>query len=72
MATQIITRVIGEFRVELPLQSMLEAPTVAEMALIIVQSQAKKASEQDLARMLAELEALSDDEAQRQLSDNKR
>ena len=67
MATQIISRVIDRFRVELPVKSLLEAPTVAEMAVVIVQNQAKKAGEEELNRMLAELEALSDEEAQQLL-----
>ncbi|MGH7830378.1 MAG: non-ribosomal peptide synthetase, partial [Candidatus Binatia bacterium] len=69
MATQIILRVMEAFQIELPLQSLLEAPTVAKMALIIMENQAKKAGDEDLTRMLAELEALSEDEAQRLLSD---
>ncbi|MGH9896749.1 MAG: phosphopantetheine-binding protein, partial [bacterium] len=69
MATQIILRVMEAFQIELPLQSLLEAPTVAKMALIIMENQAKKAGDEDLTRLLAELEALSEDEAQRLLSD---
>jgi acyl-coenzyme A synthetase/AMP-(fatty) acid ligase/acyl carrier protein len=67
LATQIISRVINAFGVELPVKSLLQAPSVAEMALLIMQSQAKKAGEEDLNRMLAGLEALSDEEAQRLL-----
>ena len=69
LATQIISRVIDKFRVELPIKSLLEAPTVAEMAVVIMQNQAKKAGEEDLDRMLAELEALSDDEARRLIAE---
>ena len=68
-ATQIISRVIDRFRVELPVKSLLEAPTVAEMAVVITQNQAKKAEKEDVSRMLAELEALSDEEAQQLLAD---
>jgi len=68
-ATQIISRVIDRFRVELPVKSLLEAPTVAEMAVVITQNQAKKAEKEDVSRTLAELEALSDEEAQQLLAD---
>jgi amino acid adenylation domain-containing protein len=67
-ATQVISRVISNFRVELPVQSLFEAPTVAEMAVIITQNQAAKVGQEELARMLAELEALSDEEAQQRLA----
>lgn len=68
-ATQIISRVIDRFRVELPVKSLFEAPTVAEMAVVITQNQAKKAEKEDVSRTLAELEALSDEEAQQLLAD---
>jgi len=45
------------------LRTLFQAPTVAEMAAIITQNEAKKLDEQDLARLLAELESLSDEEA---------
>jgi acyl carrier protein len=67
-ATQIISRVIRRFELELPVQFLLDAPTVAEMAVVITQNQAKKAGEGDLNRMLTELEALSDQEAAQQLN----
>ena len=42
------------------------------MAAVITQNQAKKLSENDLLRMLEELESLSDEEAQRVLADANR
>ena len=68
LATQIISRIINRFQVELPLRSLFEAPTVASMAVAITQNQAKQAAQEDLDRMLAELEALSDEEAQSRLA----
>ena len=38
------------------------------MAVVITQNQAKKVGQEELARMLSELEGLSDEEAQRLLS----
>ncbi len=65
LATQIITQVIKTFKVEVPLRSLFEAPTVAKMAMIITRYQTRKAKPDEIGRMLAELESLSDEEAQR-------
>jgi acyl carrier protein len=67
-AMRILTRAITTFRVDLPLRELLEAPTVAAMAARLVQWQAQAVEDAEVARMLAELEALSEDEAQRKLA----
>ena len=56
LANQVIARVIKAFQVDLPLRSLFEAPTVADMAVAIVQNQAQKVEQADIERMLAELE----------------
>ena len=58
LASQVISRVIQTFRVDLPLRSLFEAPTIAEMVVAMVQSQARKADQHDIERMLSELESL--------------
>ena len=63
LATQVITRVINTFRVKVPIRSLFQAPTVADMAVVIVQNQLEKAESKDLESLLAEVEALSDEEA---------
>ncbi len=68
-ATRVVSRVIDRFKVELPIKSLFESGTVADMAEIIVQNQAKKVGLKDLGCMLNELEALSDKQAQRILAD---
>jgi len=68
-ATRVISRVINSFKVELPIEFLFESPTVAKMAQIVVQNQAKKVGPEDLARMLTELETLSDEEARERLAD---
>jgi len=68
-ATRMVSRVIKTFQVVIPLRSLLEAPTVAEMAAIIAERQAKKLSEEDLDRVLTELGSLSDEQAQQLVSD---
>jgi acyl carrier protein len=55
-AAQVIGRVIRDLNVELPLRFFFEAPTVAEMAVVITQSQAKASDPEMLERILNELE----------------
>jgi amino acid adenylation domain-containing protein len=62
-ATRVVSQVIKQFQLELPLQSLFQSPTVAEMAAVITENQAKKLDETALHRILAELESLSDDDA---------
>lgn len=63
-ATRVVSQVIKQFQLELPLHSLFQSPTVAEMAIVITKNQAKKLDETDLHRILAELESLSDDQAE--------
>lgn len=62
-ASQVTSRVIKSFQLDLPVRALFEAPTVAEMAAVITQSQARNLAGEDLDRILTELEALSDEEA---------
>jgi amino acid adenylation domain-containing protein len=68
-ATSIVSRTVKRFQVEVPLQLLFEAPTVAEMANVITAHQAKKLEKQDLNSILAELESLTEDEAKKHLVD---
>ena len=63
LASQVIARVIKTCKVEVPLRSLWESPTIADMAVIIIQNQAKRVDQEQLDRMLTELEELSSDEA---------
>jgi amino acid adenylation domain-containing protein len=67
-ATRVISQVIKHFQVDLRLKSLFESPTVAEMAAVIAEGQAKKLSGGDLDRLMAELEALSDEDAKRMVA----
>jgi hypothetical protein len=68
VAARIISRVFNTFRVEVPLSLFFGAPTVAEMAAVIEQYQDKMLGEKALENILAELESLTEEEAQRLLS----
>ena len=56
LAMQVVSRVIDQFRVELPLQSLLESPTVADMAAAISEARMKRVTAQEIRQMLDELE----------------
>jgi acyl carrier protein len=62
LATLLISRLREAFQVELPLRSLFEMPTVAELSVTITQRKAEQADNHTLARMLAELDQLSADE----------
>jgi acyl carrier protein len=66
-ATRIVSRVTKKLRFEIPLQSLFRSPTVADMAAVIIEHQANNFERGRTGSYMAELESLSDDEAQRLL-----
>ena len=68
-AMRVVSQVIRTFQLELPLQSLFQSPTIAGMAAVIMEHQGKPLGKEDLERMLGEIEALSDEEAQHLLAD---
>ena len=64
-ATRVISRVIEKFELEMPLSLLFQSPTVAEMARVISNHEGRKLKEQDLDRLLTDLETLTDEQAQR-------
>ena len=57
LATQVVSRMRKEFQLEIPLRSLFESPTVAQLAKKIEEANNDKAD-----RLLNEIEALSDEE----------
>jgi acyl carrier protein len=55
-ATQILARVIDQFGVELEHRVLLQTPTVADMAVAILQRQARQLDAGEPERMLSDLE----------------
>ncbi|MBW4417620.1 MAG: amino acid adenylation domain-containing protein [Myxacorys californica WJT36-NPBG1] len=64
LATQVVSRLRQTFQVELPLHHLFEATTIADLAVVIVQKLTEQTDETMLAQMLAELEELSEEDAQ--------
>jgi acyl carrier protein len=67
LATQILARLRESYPVELPLRRLFETPTVAGLAETIEEGLVGQEDEEELARLLAELEGLSNEEASRML-----
>ena len=67
LATQIVSRIRSNFSIDLPLRHLFEAPTVAEMAVIIAANQASRTTDSDLEQMLREVEATTEEDAQKLL-----
>ncbi len=67
-ATRVVSQVMKQFQLEIPLQSLFQSPTVAKIAAVIMEHQTKKLGEKDLERILAELESMSEEEAQKSIA----
>ena len=68
LATQVMARVRGVYNVEVPLRRLFESPTVANLAVAVIQQQASEVDDDEMAQIIAELEYLSDDDALSQVS----
>jgi len=68
LATQVIARLRSVYNVNVPLRRLFESPTVAGLAVAVVQEQASEVAEDEMDQLVAELEYLSDDDALSQVS----
>jgi amino acid adenylation domain-containing protein len=64
LAMQLIWRLRKAFDVEMPLRILFENPTVAEFALKAAEAQAKKIAPRNAEDVLADLESLTDEQAE--------
>jgi amino acid adenylation domain-containing protein len=69
LAVQVVSRIRQTLQVELPVRALFESPTLAELAVNITQSQLTARADDEAMRLLAEVEALSADDVQGQLTD---
>ena len=69
LAGQLLARVRGRFHVDVSLRTLFAAPTVAGLAMAIVQQGAEGAEIGALTRALEDLRGLSDEDARRLLGD---
>ena len=67
-ALQVISRLRRAFQAEVSVRAIFETPTVAGLAEVLEQTRVAQ-EDGDLARMLAEVEALSEDEAKNRLEE---
>ena len=67
LATQIVSRVRTAMRVELAPLSFFETPTVADLAATVT-DQIAEAEREEIAQILAELDELSEEEAEHLLA----
>jgi amino acid adenylation domain-containing protein len=72
LATQVVTRVREALAVELPLRALFGAPTVAGLSRVITSLRSDEAAPEVVARTIAGLRELSDEEALRLLESKRR
>jgi amino acid adenylation domain-containing protein len=68
-AARVVSRIVQHFQLKIPLQLIFQSPTVAEMAAVINEHKGKTLSEKELVQILTELESLSEDDAEKRLSE---
>ena len=56
LATRLMFRLRESFNVDIPLRALFEAPTIATLAPVIVQSQIEQIDSEDMARVLSALQ----------------
>jgi amino acid adenylation domain-containing protein len=69
-ATRVVSQVIKHFQLELPLQSLFQSPTVADMAAVIQECRKKRLSEDELERLLSKVESMSEEEAKKLVAEH--
>jgi len=71
LAMQVVNRLRQTFQVPLRLQSLFDAPTVAQLAAAIVESEPQPGQALEIARLARGIESLSDKEVDRMLQEHR-
>ena len=67
LATQLLARVSEKFKVDWPMRAVFEAPTIAELALLLIRSRAESIETREIEEVLLALEQMSEEEARTML-----
>ena len=71
LAAQVVARINKRVQLAVPLRSLFECQTIAEMAQLIDEQQGQQVSNQTVNRLLSEIEAMSEEEAEQLLTDQR-
>jgi amino acid adenylation domain-containing protein len=71
-ATRVVSRVLKHFQLEIPLKFLFQAPTIAAMGALITVCQGQGLDENELGKLLNEVESLSDEEVQQLVGEGRR
>jgi amino acid adenylation domain-containing protein len=72
LATQVVSRVREAFKTQIPLRTFFAGPTVAELAEVLVATEAKPGRTEKLARLLKKVRDLSPEELAKMLQEKER
>ena len=67
-ATRIVSLVLKQFQLEIPLRSLFESPTIAQMGQVIAEYHGRQIDVGELDRLLTEIETMTEGEAQKLLA----